>query len=355
MRLASSLDDPSVISATDPSGMLGLVAGTGEQLRRGFELGRGAPFLPSAEGIDAVVVCGMGGSGVAGDVLRSAFSDQTRVPIVVVKGYSLPAFCGHNSLVIVVSYSGNTEETVAAYTEAVARECRVVAVSAGGELAALSEADEIALVRIPDDTSMPRAALGYLAAAPIGILESVEVLPPSADSVDDAARALDDLALRLGPDRSSEENEAKSVAQWFAGRTPFIWGTEGPAEAAALRWKTQLNENAKIPAFHAVLSELDHNEIEGWSGESAGRFAAVVLRHGREHPRMRARVKASLAALAASGLEGREVRATGSSALAIVFSLVMLGDFVSVYTAILRGVDPTPVPVLMSLKDRLRE
>src|SRR2546425_9835645 len=108
MRLASSLDDPSVISATDPSGMLGLVAGTGEQLRRGFELGRRAPFLPSAEGIDAVVVCGMGGSGVAGDVLRWGFSDQTRVPIRVVKGDSPPAFCGHDSLGIRVAYSGNT-------------------------------------------------------------------------------------------------------------------------------------------------------------------------------------------------------------------------------------------------------
>jgi glucose/mannose-6-phosphate isomerase len=202
---------------------------------------------------------------------------------------------------------------------------------------------------------MPRAALGYLAAAPIGILEAAGVLHRSGDSVAEAAAALEDLAVRLGPDRPTEDNEAKSVAQWFAGRTPLIWGTEGPAEAAALRWKTQLNENAKIPAFQAILPELDHNEIEGWAGESGSRFAAVVLRHTLEHRRTTARVDASLAALAASGLEGRQVRATGSSPLAIVFSLMMLGDFVSVYTAILRGVDPTPVPVLTGLKERLRE
>jgi glucose/mannose-6-phosphate isomerase len=353
MELAT-LDDPAFLSGVDRQGMLGVVASTGTQLRRGFELGRSAPFLPSAEGIDAIVICGMGGSGVAGDVLRSVCSADAPVPVVVVKGYSLPAFCGAGSLVFAVSFSGGTEETLAAYTEAVARGCRVVAVSTKGELAALAEADDVAHVAVPDDVPMPRAALGYLAAIPIGALDALGLLPPSSDAVERTSSLLDELSGRVGPDSPVERNEAKSIARWLGGRTPLIWGTEGPAEAAALRWKTQLEENAKVAAFHSVLSELDHNDIEGWAGDDGGRFAAVVLRHGREHPRMAARVEATLAALAGSGLEGREVRAPGSSLLEILFSLMMLGDFVSVYTAILRGVDPTPVPVLTGLKERLR-
>jgi glucose/mannose-6-phosphate isomerase len=353
MRLAT-LDDPAVISAADPGGMLGLIGRTGGQLRRGFELGRAAPALPSAEGIDAVVVCGMGGSGIAGDVVRSTFASVARVPIVVVKGYSLPAFCGHDSMVIAVSFSGNTEETVAAYVEAVTRGCRLVAVSAGGELAALSEADETPHVRIPDDVSMPRAGLGYLAGAAIGVLSATETVPPSEVPVERAATMLDGLAARLGLERSGQDNEAKSVSQWLGPRTPLVWGTEGLAEAAALRWRTQFNENAKMAAFHSILPELDHNEIEGLAGEDGSRFAAMILRHDLEHPRMSARVVATVAALSRTGLEAREVRGPGSTPLEIVFSLILLGDFVSAYTAILRGVDPTPVPVLMGLKERLR-
>jgi glucose/mannose-6-phosphate isomerase len=350
----ATLDDPDVIGGVDRGGMLGVVAGTGAQLRRGFELGRSSPFLPSAEGIDAIVVGGMGGSGVAGDVLRSVCAAEVGVPIVVVKGYSLPAFCGPDTLVFAVSFSGGTEETLAVYAEGVARGCRTVAVSTGGELAALAEADDVAHVSVPDDVPMPRAALGYLAAIPLGVLDALGLLPPLSKSVDRTAALLDDLAVRLGPAARGEVNEAKSVASWLGQRVPLVWGTEGPTEAAALRWKTQFEENAKIAAFHAMLPELDHNDVEGLAGGDGARFAAIALRHDGEHPRMAARIEATRAALSGSGLGVREVRAAESSPLDVAFSLMMLGDFVSVYTAILRGVDPMPVPVLTGLKERLR-
>jgi glucose/mannose-6-phosphate isomerase len=351
---APALDDPSSLAAADRGGMLGLVAALGPQLREGYRTAVATEHLPEGQGLRHVVVCGMGGSGVAGDILSGLYAARLGIPIVVVKGYALPEFCGRDTLVLAVSYSGNTEETLTAYAEAKDRGCRIVAVSAGGELAALAREDPVAHVPIPPDVPVPRAALGYLASAPIGILEAMGILPPAGREVEKAARMLEDLAERLGPSRSTEDNPAKSLAGWLHGRTPVVWGSEGAAGAAALRWKTQLNENAKTPAFAALLPELDHNDIEGWSPGAGGPFALVVLRHPGEHPRIGARVSATLEAIAGSGLEAREVRAEGNSTLQWLTSLIIVGDFVATYLAFLRRVDPTPIPVLLGLKERLR-
>ena len=141
---------------------------------------------------------------------------------------------------------------------------------------------------------------------------------------------------------------------WLRPRVPVVWGSEGIAEAAAQRWKTQCNENAKAPAFWGVLPEVDHNEVEGWSANEGVPFGLVVLRHRGEHPRTEARVRATLDAVAAAGLEATQAEAASDSPACALFSLVMLGDYVSTYLALLRGVDPTPVPVLTSVKERLQ-
>ena len=351
---AGALADPAAISVADPGGMLTLAASLGSQLREGFDTARSTGALPSPEGLRSIALCGMGGSGVAGDVVRSLYADRLPIPVAVVKGYRLPEFCGRDSLVVAVSFSGNTEETLAAYREAASRGCRLVTVCAGGELAALSEADEVARVPVPAQVPVPRAALGYLAAAPIGILDAMGLVPPAEDTVAEAAGVLEELAAAFGPDRTAADNEAKAIALWLAGRTPVVWGSEGLAEAAALRWKTQLNENPKIPAWAGVLPELDHNEVEGWSDGAGTSYGVVILRHPGEHPRTGPRVDATLQAIATSGLEARQVRASGSGPLSWLLSLIMAGDFASTYLAIARGVDPMPVPVLASLKERLR-
>jgi glucose/mannose-6-phosphate isomerase len=295
----------------------------------------------------------MGGSGIAGDVVRSAFAAECPVPISVTKGYRLPGWCRSHSLVIALSFSGDTEETVACYKEAFERGCTVVAASAGGRLAAAAASNRTPHVTVPGDVSMPRAALGYLASITIGVLSGSGLIGDPGESVAKTADALDALADRVGPDQPTHENEAKGLAAVVADRIPLVWTSEGPAEGAAIRWKTQLNENAKMPAFHSILPELDHNEIEGLATVDAGQFVALVLRHALEHPRVAARVEATRALVARSGLEVRDVWGAGATALEVVFSLIMLGDFASVYTAVLRGVDPTPVPVLMGLKERL--
>jgi glucose/mannose-6-phosphate isomerase len=352
----ATLDDASAIAASDPSSMLSLAASVGHQLRDGYDAGTSASGLPSAEGVQSLVVCGMGGSGVVGDVLRCLYGPRLSVPITVCKGYTVPESCGRDTLVLAVSFSGDTEETLAAYAEAVGRGARVLAIGGGGELAALAEADGVARVAVPSDVPVPRAALGFLSGAGIGVLDAVGLVPPAAESLAEAADHLDQQAKTLGVESPAEGNEAKRLAEWLVDRTTVIWGSEGLAEAAAVRWKTQCNENAKVPAFWGVIPEIDHNEIEGWASSSGTSepFAAVVLRYRGEHPRIAARVAATIEAVAATGLAVREVHATHVAPMAALFSLIMVGDFTSTYLGILRGVDPTPVPVLSGLKKRLR-
>jgi glucose/mannose-6-phosphate isomerase len=350
---AGVLDDRGRIATLDPSHALGQAAGLGRQLRRGYVAGREASGLPEGDGLRAVVVCGMGGSGVAGDVLRGLYADRAPLPIVVSKGYALPEFAGPNTIVAALSFSGNTEETLAAYGEAVARGCRVVTISAGGALAERAAADGVAHVALPTDVPMPRMAVGDLTASLIGALETVGVVPTAQEEVEEAAALLDDLAGRLGPERQKAENPAKGLAVWIGARTPVVWGSEGLAEAPAGRFRTQVNENAKSPAFSSVLSELDHNEIEGWSAGAGDGYAVVALRHAREHPRVGDRLAATLEAIDGAGIDVRELHGEGRSAMDILFSLLMHGDFTATYLALLRGVDPTPVPVLMTLKERL--
>jgi glucose/mannose-6-phosphate isomerase len=296
----------------------------------------------------------MGGSGIAGDVARSLLTSSSSVPLTSCKGYALPGSCGPRTLMVAVSFSGNTEETVAAYEAAAERGCALVSVSAGGALAERAAAAGRPHVAVPSDVEMPRAAVGYLAGAVLGIVEVTAVAPPISGDLEGAAALVDDIAERLGAGTPLPGNEAKELALWLAGRTPVVWGSEGLSEAPALRWKNQLNENAKVPAFSSVLPELDHNEIEGWGTGTGISFGSVVLRHRHEHPRIGPRVEASLDAVRESGLSVRQVWAEGATPAENLFSLIAKADFTSVYLAVIRGVDPTPVPVLTGLKERLR-
>jgi glucose/mannose-6-phosphate isomerase len=349
-----TLDDPASIDAVDRSGMLAVVADLGRQLRTGFEAGRGAAGLPDRSEVSSVVVCGMGGSGIAGDVVRSLHAGAARVPIAVWKAYGLPGWCAPGTLVVAVSYSGNTEETLSSFDTAIDRGAFVVAISSGGALAKRASDGGPPHVAVSSDVGMPRAAVGYLAGAALGVLEGAGLAPSVEDALDSAAALADDLSPRLGPDRPIADNEGKELALWLAGRVPVIWASDGVAEAAALRWKNQMNENAKIPAWCSVLPELDHNEIEGWGPGTGAPFGLVVLRRTAEDPHTAERVEASLDAVRGSGLSVRQVWAEGASPLENLFSLMMKADFASIYLAVLRGVDPTPVPVLMGLKERLR-
>ncbi len=348
------LDDERELRAGDPGGMLEAVAGLPGQIREGYRLGLGAPDLPSVEGVTSVAVCGMGGSAISGDVLRALAAPRLGVPVAVVRSPELPEWCQHRTLVVASSYSGETAETLSAFEEALRRGCRVVVVTSGGTLAARAEELGLGRVLVPGG-SVPRAAFGYLAFGLLGVLEAAGLLPPLAADVEEAAAEVEARLAQLAPGLPTDVNPAKRLALEIGERTPAVWGAEGIGAVAALRWKAQLNENGKVPAWASALPELDHNEVLGWSDERGRRYVVVALRHEGEPPSSPERFELSLEIAERAGAGTEVVWASGGSALARLATLVAHGDMVATYLGIAHGVDPTDTGTIAWLKQRLAE
>jgi glucose/mannose-6-phosphate isomerase len=348
------LDDRAALRAADPSGMLDIVTGLGAQCHEGYALGLGARPLPEADGITSIAFCGMGGSAIAGDVVAALAAPRLRFPIAVVRTPRLPEFCGPHTLVVASSYSGDTLETLGLFEEAVGRGCRMVALTAGGELARRAEELGIGRVIVPGGY-MPRAAFGLLSTSAIGALEAMGIMPPHADEVDEAVAEMTGVIAEAGPDVPSATNPAKELALAIGERVPIVWGADGIGSVAATRWKSQLNENAKVPSFASALPELDHNEVEGWSSGSGAGFALIALRHPGEDGDVAARFPLSEEIVRASGATVREVSSRGRSEFARLLTLVQFGDLVSTYLGIARGVDPSPIEAIASLKRSLAQ
>jgi glucose/mannose-6-phosphate isomerase len=285
-----------------------------------------------------------------GDLIRTLYRDRLTFPVDVVRGPGLPAHCGKDTLVVCSSYSGGTVETLEAFEEAASRGCRLVAVTSGGVLADRAEALEVPVVAVPGRFPKPRAALGFLLLGTLGALEAMGVVPALEDELDEAMDVLERLAEELGPDRPLERNEAKYLATFLEGRSPVVWGAEGIGAAAATRWKTELNENAKVPAWSSSMPELNHNEVVGWSAGAGDPYAVVALRHEGEHPQAAARFAVSMEVAGGSGAATEEVWATGDGDLSRLLTLCMKGSATSVYLGVLRGVDPAPIEAIDRIK-----
>jgi glucose/mannose-6-phosphate isomerase len=334
--------------------MLGIVAALGSDAATGYERGKATTGLPSLDGVNSVVFCGMGGSAVAGDVLRQTFRDRLPMPVDVNRSPTLPEFAGPHTLVIASSYSGETSETLGAVEEAARRGCRMLAITSGGRVASLCEERQIAAARVPSGFQ-PRAALGHLTFAMLGALETAGLLPSLESDVRETVSCIDALASGMGPEVPIAENPAKELASWLGDRVPVIWGAEGIGAVAAMRWKTQCNENGKIPAWHAAMSELDHNEVVGWVRPFGGQHAVIALRSDHEHREYGARFALSQDIARDAGAAVREVTIRGRGPLATLLSLITIGDFATCYIGLRRGADPTPVEAIQRLKAALAE
>jgi glucose/mannose-6-phosphate isomerase len=350
----TELDDAEAIRAADPGGMLRAVAALPAHVREGHRLGLEAQDLPSASGVTAVAYCGMGSSAIGGEVLAAIAAPRLRIPVGVVRTSELPEWVGPHVLVVASSYSGTTGETLSLFEEAVERGCRVVVVTSGGELARRAEELGLGRVVVPGGL-MPRAAFGSMALGALGALEVMGLVPALGPDVEEAALELDGVLGEQGPDVPTATNPAKRLAAEIGERVPVIWGADGVGAVAAERWKTQFNENAKVPAFAASMPELDHNEVVGWSEGRGERFAVIALRHEGESPDVAARFGPSLEIAAASGALVREVGARGRSSLARLLTLVQMGDLVATYLGLARGVDPSPIDAIVRLKRTLAE
>jgi glucose/mannose-6-phosphate isomerase len=355
---AAALDDGDALARLDSEDVLGAVERFAEQCLEGWDVGRAATALPDATDVDSVVVLGMGGSGVSGDVVASVVEPRLPVPLRTIKGYGpLPEWVGRNTLVFAVSYSGSTEETLAALEDARERGARVVTVSSGGPLADAAQLNGFAQVRIPAGLQ-PRASLGYLTMPILAVLERVELIPPLDEDVDEAAAVLGRLAEEVGRDAPTATNPAKLLSARLHERVPIVYGAEGLTATAAYRFKCDLNEYAKTPAYWHFFPELDHNEIVGWnrlSDLTSQRFVAVLLRDSIEHERIALRVDITRRLIDARVADVVTLRAQGRAPLARLLSLVFVTQMAAIYLGVLYGVDPGPVEVIQALKSQLAQ
>jgi glucose/mannose-6-phosphate isomerase len=349
----SVLDDAGRIAALDPSGMLQAVESAADHWRDGVARARAVDLshIPDHSALSGVVVCGMGGSGIAGDVAAVTAAASGALPVTVTKGFSLPAFAGPHTLVVLLSYSGNTEETLACFEQAHARGAQLIAVATGGRLAEMAHAHAFPCV-VPSAGMQPRAAFPYLAAAVLVALERLGVLPDLTGEFVEIDEVLREQTVRFGAVAGEADNPAKQIAGALNGSLPVVWGQDGYLAVAAVRWKTQLNENAKVPAFASMLPELDHNEVVGLGpgAPDAAGLAIAVLRAPNEDPRMSRRAEAAMRVARERGAKTIEAKIHGVSGLAQLASAVQLGDLTSTFLALLRGVDPTPVEAIERLK-----
>jgi glucose/mannose-6-phosphate isomerase len=338
------------IARIDLSDQLGSVLALPEHLRDALWRVESA-IMNEWDTPGGLVVAGMGGSAIGGALARAALGDHASRPIFVTRAYGLPPWTTPETTVLCASYSGNTEETLACYESAAALGAQRVVVTSGGRLAELARADRVPVIPLPGGFQ-PRAAVAYMTVAALEVAALCGAGPRLTSEIDVAASHAEQLVSEWGPD-AAEGSLAKEIAASLLGSTPVIAGA-GLTAPIAYRWKTQINENAKLPAFAHELPELDHNEIIGWEGaESVGRLAAVFLDDSDAHPRVKARMELTEKLIADHATASLHLETRGQTTIERVFSLVLLGDLVSLYLAVLRGVDPGPVEVIEQLKSEL--
>jgi glucose/mannose-6-phosphate isomerase len=302
-----------------------------------------AAGIPRQDLSGGLVVCGMGGSAIGGDLAAAAIGDRAERPLRTVRGYDPGPGIGPDTLVLCASYSGSTEETLACFDAAGAAGAPRVALTTGGPLAERAREQGVPVAGVPSGMQ-PRAAVVYMTVGTLECAALCGAAPSLRDEIEGARPVLEQLA---------EDSGAEAIARALAGTVPIVHGA-GPTAAAARRWKTQLNENAKLPAFASELPEANHNEIEGWRrGLDLAPLAAVFLHGAGMHPRLERRMELTAERLDAVGAPVVRVDATGDSGVANVLSLVTIGDLVSLSLAELEGVDPTPVESIEAFKGAL--
>ncbi len=347
------LDDSLAYSRFDPSGMRTFLHQFPVECERAWQ--RVSDFhLPATyAGIDRVLIAGMGGSAAGGDIVRHLATTETKVPIWVHRDYGLPSFVDEHTLVIFSSYSGNTEETLSAFAASLKTPANKLVITAGGRLAHLAEQQGIPVLLI-DYQAPPRAAFPHSFTFLLGILVRLGLLSDKSADWQEAFPILNRLSTELIEATPLVSNRAKQLATRMQGRLAVIYAAE-LLSGVAQRWKTQLNENSKVWAFCELFPELNHNaavgyELPPWARE---KVFVVLLRSPSLHPRNILRYEATTELLTRAGVNYDVVNAQGESTLAQVMSLVLLGDYLSLYLAILNRTDPTPVDSIDFVKSYL--
>jgi len=361
--MAQVLDSMDAIRSVDKSDALGILLRLPESCTDAVERARRLD-LPSAVRIERgreirygrpkkIIVVGMGGSAIGGDLLRGWLTGDVAIPVEVCREYRIPAYADETTLVFAVSYSGNTEETVSAFLESVERGCMIVSITSGGLLERYSSSLGIPLIRLPQGMP-PRYAIPYLF-FPLAVVSERLGVVRGEEERDEVVSVLERVREEIRPEIPTAENISKKIARSLRGKVPAIYGF-GAYAPVALRIKTQFNENSKVMSTYDRFPELNHNEIVGWEAPSkvTKLFSVVLIRDEAEPPPIKTRIEVTKGLIRAKAASIEEIWCRGKTTLEKMFSAIYIGDFSSFYLAVLNKVDPTPVTVIDRMKAELQ-
>jgi len=348
----NDLDDPRLYGKLDPQAMGAHLKGLPQQCRESWRQGTTLDLPPHFRGVETVAVVGMGGSAIGGDLL-ACLAALEGVSVSIHRDYGLPPGINEKTLLIFSSYSGETEETLDAFREALSVPAKKLAITTGGKLGSLAREHGIPTFTI-GYRGPPRVSLGNSFIPLVAVLQNLRLLTDKSDDMEEMAGLLSEQGERLGPEVPLASNPAKKLAARLQDRVVIIYGG-GILSAVGRRWKTQINENSKAWAFFELFPELDHNSISGYDlpRQSTSRFFVVLLHSPLLHPRTLLRYRATGDILSQKGLAHETVAAEGIGPLSQIMSLVNIGDWTSYYLALLHGRDPTPVEAIEQIKRHL--
>lgn len=348
---SSVIESVEAIRRGDPGDMLRRIKELGAQVHDAWGIVQAATLPPHYGDVRNIVVLGMGGSAIGGELAASLLQDELKVPMSVHRDYGLPAYVGRDSLVVASSYSGNTEETLSGFEEARKRGSRILALTTGGALAERCKAAGLPFVTF-SYPSAPRSAVGYSLGMMLSTLSKLGFVRDLSSDIETAIRELGRLEERVH--EGARTNEAKELAVELYGKIPFAFGA-GTMGVMARRVKGQFNENSKNWASFDVMSELNHNAVVGFPHPGVAKEAITVLllRSQRDNARHQVRFEVTRELLDRSSITHRTLEFTGSSMLSEILQMMLFTDYVTFYVALLNGADPTPNTAIDYLKERL--
>jgi len=349
------LDDPQVYKQYDPEGMLTHLHKMPHLCEQAWQMAMNFDLPQDYPQVSKVVILGMGGSAIGGDLVSNLVASEAKLPILVHRDYNLPAFIDSKTLVIASSYSGMTEETLSSFEQALETNSKKLVITTGGKLKIMAEERKIPVFSF-DYKAQPRAALPFSFLPILGFLQRLGFINDKSADVAETIEALEKLSRRINEGALLSQNPAKQLAHRLYGRLPIIYGADILSEVAH-RWKTQLNENSKAWAFYEVFPELNHNAVVGYQfpPELASKIVVVLLRSAYLPKRIQLRYQLTCQLLEQAKVSYQIVDGDGTSPLSQMMSLVLFGDYTSYYLAILYKIDPSPVKAIDYLKEHLKD
>ena len=350
----ANLDNQKEMTKLDPRNMMGHVMNIPEMVRTGIKLGKDAKIPASFKKVGKVLFTGLGGSAIGGDILRNLLGPTSPVSITVNRNYFVPAWVDEGTLVFAASYSGNTEETISAFKDALSKKAKIIVITSGGTLKRLAEENNMPVILVPGGNP-PRASLPYLFFPVLIVMDKLGLAEVKFADLAELVKLMESLKKAYGPEVKASDNPAKQLASKLFAKPVIVFGSTDLTEAVAVRWKCQLAENSKVLNFTCMIPEMNHNEIVSWNllKKVLRKFAVLFIQDGNELPQIKKRIMLTKEVVSKKANWVGEVNSVGGCLLARVFSLIYLGDFTSVYLALLYGEDPTEIKIIEDFKNAL--